>query len=92
MPNSSRPSTPATGDMHTTNDYMEYYSANADGQGNAGWLQLPATNGVRGLQLPYFTTTQRNAIPSPRPGEIILNTTDNEIQFRTTTGWSTLGA
>ncbi len=92
LPNSSRPSTPATGDIHTTNDYMEYYSANADGQGNAGWLQLPATNGVRGLQLPYFTTTQRNAIPSPRPGEIILNTTDNEIQFRTTTGWSTLGA
>ena len=91
LPDASRPSSPQTGDIHVTNDYMEYYSSNADGTGNAGWLQLPAANGVRGLQLPYFTTTQRNNIPNPRPGEIILNTTDNEIQFRTTTGWATIG-
>ena len=91
VPDASRPSSPQTGDIHVTNDFMEYYSSNADGTGTAGWLQLPAANGVRGLQLPYFTTTQRNAIPNPRPGEIILNTTDNEIQFRTTTGWATIG-
>ena len=92
LPNASRPSSPGTGHIHVTNDYMEYYSSNADGQGGAGWLQMPATNGVRGLQVPYFTTTQRNNIPNPRPGEIILNVTDNEIQFRTTTGWVALGS
>ena len=91
VPDASRPSSPQTGDVHMTNDFMEYYSANADGQGNAGWLQLPATNGIRGLQVPYFTTTQRNAIPNPRPGEIILNITDNEIQFRGTNSWFTIG-
>jgi hypothetical protein len=92
QPNASRPSSPQTGDFHQTNDYAEYYVANADGQGNAGWLQLPATNGTRGLQVPYFTTTQRNAISNPRPGEIILNITDNELQFRTQTGWVALGS
>lgn len=91
QPNASRPSSPQTGDFHQTNDYAEYYVANADGQGNAGWLQLPATNGLRGLQVPYFTTAQRNAISNPRPGEIILNLTDNEIQFRTASGWATIG-
>jgi hypothetical protein len=92
MPSSSRPSTPLNGDIHVTSDYMEVYSANADGQSTAGWLQMPCANGERGLQVPYFTTTQRNAIPSPRPGELILNTTTNQLQVRGTSGWVDLGS
>ena len=92
MPNSSRPSTPLNGDIHVTSDYMEVYSANADGNSGAGWLQMPCANGERGLQVPYFTTTQRDAIPSPRPGEIILNTTTNKLQVRGTSGWVDLGS
>lgn len=91
-PDASRPGSPTAGTWHVTNDYAEFYVANADGQGNAGWLQMPCTNGVRGLQIPYFTTTQRNAISGPRPGEIILNTTTSTIQFRTSSGWSDIGA
>ena len=67
--------------MHVTNDYLEIYSANATGTGTAGWLQMPCANGERGLQLPFFTTTERNSIPSPRAGELILNTTTSIVQI-----------
>lgn len=92
MPNNSRPTTPLNGDIHVTSDYMEVYSDNADGNSGAGWLQMPCANGERGLQVPYFTTAQRNAIPSPRPGELILNTTENKLQVRGTSSWVDLGS
>tara|TARA_B100000035_G_C21023264_1_gene564987 strand:+ start:14 stop:1438 length:1425 start_codon:yes stop_codon:yes gene_type:complete len=92
VPDSSRPSSPQTGDMHVTNDYLEIYSANADGQSNGGWLQMPCANGERGLQLPFFTTTERNSIPSPRAGELILNTTTSIVQIYNGTSWVDLGS
>ena len=91
IPDASRPSSPQTGDMHVTNDYMEIYSANADGQGNSGWLQMPCANGERGLQIPFFTTTERNNIPSARAGELILNTSTNQLNIYNGTSWVVVG-
>ena len=71
---------------------MEVYSANADGNSGGGWLQMPCANGERGIQVPYFTTTQRDNIPGPRVGELILNTTTGKLQIRGTSGWVDLGS
>lgn len=91
VPDASRPSSPQTGDMHVTNDYLEVYAANADGQGTAGWIQMPCANGERGLQVPFFTTTERNAIPSPRAGELILNTSTSQLQIYNGSAWVAIG-
>lgn len=40
-----------------------------------------------GVQFPTFTTTQRNAIPSPTLGRVIFNTTTDQLEVFKSTGW-----
>lgn len=37
--------------------------------------------------LPSYTTTERNAIPSPAEGVIIYNSTTQKLNFYDATGW-----
>lgn len=37
--------------------------------------------------LPIYTTTERNAIPSPTAGLIIYNSTTQKLNFYDATGW-----
>ncbi len=53
------------------------------------WLnkQVGFGNSSGRLRLPWFTTTQRNAIVTPEQGEIIFNTTTSKLQGYTGSTW-----
>jgi len=40
-----------------------------------------------GLVLPSLTTTERDAIASPRSGTVIYNSTTNKMNFRADSAW-----
>ena len=51
-------------------------------------IDLVSTN--KGLGLPAMTTTQRNAISSPRVGLAIYNTTTSTVNIYTANNWYTI--
>lgn len=87
--NASRPSPAETGDVHWNGQDLELYTTD-DGGGNASWLHITgdAFAAQRGFIIPIFTTTERNAL-TPAPGEMILNSTTQELEIYTgpTFGW-----
>ena len=52
--------------------------------------QLDILSTTKGFLPPRMTTTQRNAIASPATGLGIFNTTNNSLEFKTSTGWEIL--
>ena len=65
---------------------------NMSGVGTADeWLYLGGSNSPRGLVLPRLTTTQRNAITNPYPGEMIINVSTNQVQLYYGGSWIVLG-
>jgi uncharacterized protein (TIGR02145 family) len=52
--------------------------------------QLDILSTTKGFLPPRMTTTQRNAIASPATGLVIFNTTNNSLEFKTSTGWEIL--
>ena len=53
--------------------------------------KLDIASTTQGLLPPRMTTTQRNAIASPAEGLVIYNTTTKGLEFKSSTGWVTLG-
>ena len=52
---------------------------------------LDASSITKGFLPPRMTTTQRDAIVSVATGLVIFNTTTNGLEFKSSTGWVTLG-
>lgn len=48
---------------------------------------LDVVSTTRGVGFPQMTTTQRDAISSPRAGLVIFNTTTDKLQVRTSSAW-----
>jgi len=46
---------------------------------------------TKSLGLPAMTSTQRNAISSPRDGSVVYNSTDNAVSVRANSAWVNLG-
>lgn len=51
---------------------------------------LDITSTTKGMLVPRMTQAQRDAIASPPPGLMIFNTTTNNFNFNTGTGWNSL--
>jgi len=87
------PSSPAgaTGDMYYDDnaESLAFYSSNADGNGNGGFMYVPNVNSPRPMQLPIFTNAQRNAI-TPVFGQMIANSDAGRIQGYDGSNWVNL--
>ena len=57
----------------------------------AASAQLDVSSTTKGLLPPRMTTAQRDAIVSTATGLVIFNTTTNGLEFKSSTGWVTLG-
>ena len=44
------------------------------------------------LEIPNLTTTERNNIPSPKDGEIIWNTTEDQVEIYNGSAWEAVGS
>lgn len=87
-----KPPTPAVGDVAWNGNVLEVYTAN-DGSGSPAWLHVAgeSTTATRGLILPTFTTTERNALPAVL-GETILNVTTGKLEvYVPALGWVAIG-
>ena len=51
---------------------------------------LDITSTTKGFLPPRMTTTERNAIGTPATGLVIFNTTTNGLEFKSSTGWTSL--
>ena len=72
-----------------TNGSLQMATSAAVTTANASALiDLVSTN--KGLGLPAMTTTQRNAISSPRVGLAIYNTTTSTVNIYTANNWYTI--
>jgi hypothetical protein len=81
----------ATGDMYydDTAESLAFYSGNADGNGNAGYMYVPNINSPRPLQLPVFTNSERNALTAVF-GQVIANSDSGTIQAYNGSNWVNL--
>ena len=80
-----------TGDVYYDDqaETLAFYSSNADGQGNGGFMYVPNMASPRPLQLPIFTNTARNAI-TPQFGMVIANSDSGTVQFYNGSNWANL--
>lgn len=87
------PSSPAgaTGDMYYDDnaESLAFYSSNADGNGNGGFMYVPNINSPRPLQLPVFSNSQRNALTAVF-GQVIANSDSGTIQAYNGSNWVNL--
>ena len=81
----------ATGDMYYDDnaETLAFYSSNADGAGNGGFMYVPNINSPRPLQLPVMDNSTRNGI-SAVFGMLIANSDAGRCQFYDGSNWSNL--
>ena len=63
---------------------------NADGSTADASAMLDVSSTTKGFLPPRMTTTERNAIGTPATGLVIFNTTTNGLEFKSSTGWTSL--
>jgi trimeric autotransporter adhesin len=63
---------------------------NADGSAANATAILDLKSTTKGFLPPRMTTTERNAIGTPATGLVIFNTTTNGLEFKSSTGWTSL--
>jgi uncharacterized protein (TIGR02145 family) len=63
---------------------------NADGSTANASAMLDVSSTTKGFLPPRMTTTERDLIASPASGLVIFNTTNNSLEVRSSTGWSSL--
>ena len=63
---------------------------NADGGTADASAMLDVSSTTKGFLPPRMTTTERNAIGTPATGLVIFNTTTNGLEFKSSTGWTSL--